>query len=325
MSAHRPRVLILFIAVGWFCFSTDSHGQPPPPPIPTPTPTPTATPEIYKAKDGSVLTEDALIKIFAEHRLWAGSGGEKGKKANLDGANLSGMNLFDLEWKAERLNGHDGLPTFSLPGVSFRGTVLRRSGLMMMDLHGSDFTGADLEEANLVRANLNNTDLSSANLSRAAVKIGWLRGAKLSETNLADTNFSLSDLSDAYYEPKPKSLPKIYSFVGAKGLENLHFDWSEAGLVELRTALKDAGTRDQERQVNYSIQHERARHLVKSGRNGEAWFQYVFFDLTCKVRDGARAAVANPFGTNSNFRNSVFGRDPLSETFHTIWYLGGTY
>ena len=111
-----------------------------------------------------------------------------------------------------------------------------------------------------------------------------LRGAKLFGTNLKGAEIGSADLSEAWFEPKPGTLPDVSSLVFVKGLSSLRYSNSPHGLVELRELFKKEGVREQERQVTYAINHTRREKLMEGGFFGklEGAFQYVFFELTCQ-------------------------------------------
>ena len=82
---------------------------------------------------------EELKKVIDEHVLWLGSDHEKGKRADLSGANL-------------------------------RGADLSGANLSMADLSGANLREANLEFANLSKANLIKADLREANLSQANLR-----------------------------------------------------------------------------------------------------------------------------------------------------------
>ena len=82
-----------------------------------------------------------IKKILDDHKLWRETGGEKGARADLAGANLErayleGANLYDA-------NLHD-------------------ANLERANLYGANLVGANLERANLVGANLYGANLVGA-------------------------------------------------------------------------------------------------------------------------------------------------------------------
>jgi hypothetical protein len=100
---------------------------------------------------------------------------------------------------------------------------------------GCDLIGASLAKANLTEADLFSTDLTKT----------YFLSANLTEASLAGVN-----LSGVRFEPNV--VPSGTSFAYAKGLVTLWWYDSPQGLVLLRNAFKEAGMREQEREVTYA-------------------------------------------------------------------------
>jgi len=94
-------------------------------------------------------TKEELAIILSDHRKWL-AGEDRGKRANLIGANLSGANL--------------------------RSANLSGANLRSADLSGANLRSADLSNANLRSADLSNANLSGANLSGANLRSADLIG-----------------------------------------------------------------------------------------------------------------------------------------------------
>lgn len=284
----------------------------------SPMPSPTV---IAKGKNGRPLTQDDLIEIFTQHLNWIKSGGSEGKEADLKGFELDQVKLKPLISAAMDKSGFTQLFNFVekaygvrhlttsgfLPDLDLRGATLyewdfsdvslmraRFEGARLTSLvahqagfndarfNGAhifrcDFTGAFLGAADLSFAQCNDSDFSGAQLTKTVWRHARIRGVQFKDADL-----STADLTDASYEPKLNSIPYIPSLATTRGLSELRFETSAAALVELRGALRDGGLHQQEREVNYSIQRQRWRNAKASHRVVEHWFQYVFFDLTCK-------------------------------------------
>lgn len=98
-------------------------------------------------------------------------------RANLDGANLSGVDLRQVdmsEASAQKVN----LSRADLRGVNLAGANLRGANLLLADLRGANLGGADLRDARLSRANLSGANLSGADLRGAtySAKTRWPDG-----------------------------------------------------------------------------------------------------------------------------------------------------
>ena len=111
---------------------------------------------------------------------------------------------------------------------------MSRAYLGGADLSGAYLGGADLSPANLVVANLSGANLVDANLSGAYLESATLTGAR--------------------YQPAAGQQPVLDSIATAVGLSTLRYDQPRA-LVNLRKLFKDAGYREQERQITYALKH----------------------------------------------------------------------
>lgn len=117
----------------------------------------------------SSLERNNLQEILQLHAAWLR--GERGKRANLHGADLTGADLT---------------------GADLSGAGLSESDLTGADLAESDLAGADLAGADLRGANLHGADLRGANLRRAD-----LRGANLAAANLRRADITGAELDDS--------------------------------------------------------------------------------------------------------------------------------
>ena len=155
------------------------------------------------------------------------------------------------------------------------------------NLIGANLFGADLSGAILIGANLNEAHLREANLSMAS----------LYKADLSGTDLFRADLSRVRFEPR--EMPKAAGLQDVRGLDSLRF-WGAAtyGLTALRNIFKEAGMRQEERQVNYALQYNRRVNtwdeIEKQEKDGNiSWFsremaamenifQLVMFEWTCQ-------------------------------------------
>jgi len=89
-----------------------------------------------------------IKKILDDHTLWSETGGEKGARAYLYGANLEGANLVGAYLVGANLVGA------YLEGANLEGANLEGAYLKGAYLYGANLYGANLEGANLVGAYL---------------------------------------------------------------------------------------------------------------------------------------------------------------------------
>ena len=112
-------------------------------------------------------TPEELAEVLRLHRAWI-SGEDKGQRADLRGADLSGADLRDANLRGADLSGAD------LRDANLSGAYLRGANLRGADLSGANLRGADLSGANLRGADLSGAYLSGADL-RGAGKIHTLK------------------------------------------------------------------------------------------------------------------------------------------------------
>ncbi len=202
--------------------------------------------------DGSPLTRAELNEVLSEHREWVHSDGRSGSRADLSGAKLSFVDLFgDLR---EAI-----LTEAVVHGANLSGTRLSGADLSKANLYGADLSRANLTEADLTGADLTRADLTEANLTAA---------------DLTEADLSRATVTNATFEPT--GLPELNDMVGMRGLGTLTYARSPQGLARLRTLFREAGMRQQEREVTYAI-----NRTMHAGDGIDAIFNRVMFDWTC--------------------------------------------
>jgi uncharacterized protein YjbI with pentapeptide repeats len=173
----------------------------------------------------------------------------------------------------------------------FRGEFVMREMFDQARSQGeTNFCKINLSGADLSGVNFQGLDLSGANLSDTILSDAFLRSTNLSGTDLMDADLSGADLafanlSGAKFEPLPDKLPLLDSLSLADGLSEMHFRQYPSALVSLRMQFRDAGYRDQERQITYALKHsETVKKLEKDDNLAvvDASFNYVLFGLTTK-------------------------------------------
>src|SRR4051794_30692867 len=133
-------------------------------------------------------------------------------------------------------------------GLLSAALLLPHGGVFAADLHhvAQLRETKKCEKCDLKRADLSGAKLSRAKLSRAKL-FDANSGADLSDANLSGANLSGGKLSYAVFEPA--KIPLVTSLSANQGLRKLRWVTSPQGLVLLRNAFKDAGMRQQEREV----------------------------------------------------------------------------
>jgi len=127
-----------------------------------------------KPNDGQPVAGRDLDAILEEHALWVKSGGTQGKRANLEGEDLSGRTLAEAP--------------------------LTNASLRRCDLSGSDFTKAELHGADLRHAEIIGGQMKEANLAVARLRHAHLRGCRMEGVNLKGADLAGADLSGSVFD-----------------------------------------------------------------------------------------------------------------------------
>jgi len=193
-------------------------------------------------------------------------------KANLSEANLRGADL------SEAGLGKANLSEADLGEANLSEAYLGKANLSEADLRGADLSEADLGEANLSEADLRGADLSEANLRGADLSKADLGGANLSKAKLIQTDLTDARVTDATFlgaRYEPSSAPSKGYLSGIQGLRDVCFEQgAQGGLVLLRTALKEAGLRELEREATYAIERGKTSYAPWL----EKWLKLIFFE-----------------------------------------------
>lgn len=216
-------------------------------------------------------------------------------KANLIRANLQGAHLIEANLRNATLNDADmreavlngsRLRKANLSGARLWYAKLNKAELMKAKLNKAELWKAELKNALLRGAILIEARLSETNLNKTDLRDANLRKTKILNTNLKKASLERVELNGAIFEPQPGTVPGVVSLLGIKGLDSLTFTGNSSfGLMELRKTYKEAGMRDEERQVTFSLNYTRREHLwAEKGvfSKLESLFQLVFFEWTCQ-------------------------------------------
>lgn len=139
----------------------------------------------------NTLSNKSLRVILQEHYLWLISGGKDGKRADLSGHVLSGMNLVAANLEKAVLEGT------VLEAADLRRANLREASLQGAGLQRANLRGADLRDANLRGAYLRDTNLQGAYLRDTNMQGAYLREANFQGAYLRDTNLKSAYLREA--------------------------------------------------------------------------------------------------------------------------------
>ena len=134
------------------------------------------------------LEEIPLQDALEDHKLWVNTGGQEGKQAAFQNADLRNADLEKID-----------LTQSALQMADFSGAQCREAVFRKCDLAGSKFIEADLQRVNMAVARLSGADFSkanmeSANLLGADLTRANFRGASLQGSNFSGANLNGTDL-----------------------------------------------------------------------------------------------------------------------------------
>jgi len=130
--------------------------------------------------------------LLAAHHEWLKSGGKKGRKLVLPGADLRGACLGGVALFEADLTGAD------LSGADLNSAVLHQARLAHTNLSGADLGGASVSEADLTGANLSGTYLRKTEFSGSRLVGTALRGSYCLKTAFYRADLTGADLSRTY-------------------------------------------------------------------------------------------------------------------------------
>ncbi len=201
---------------------------------------------------------DELARIINQHRHWLKSGKTAGKRADLSGAHLDGIDFSGADLSGAIMVGaslknavlaETQLIHANLVDTCLQGAVLTHANLLLTDFTGADLKNADLsystthsdkspvhisrgpqfKDADLRGANLHNSyhyisDFSGANLSSTDFSSAILERANLSNNDLSGVNLSHANLLKANLRSSDLSNANL------EGAELTHADLQETTL-----------------------------------------------------------------------------------------------
>lgn len=196
------------------------------------------------------ISEEELEQVLDEHLEWVNSGGQRGKRANLERANLVGAdlhgvnlaeaNLYQANLSKANLQGA-GLSKANLQGAMMGGVNLQKASLWESDLQGArislaNLQGANLSQANLYRANLRESNLQGANMTRA-----YLHEARLSLSDLQGAILGRADLQDAtmHHAVLYEANLQEANLMGVRGLQIKQLRGANMSSAQLPEGIED--------------------------------------------------------------------------------------
>ena len=115
----------------------------------------------------SVPSARPLAEVLAHHKIWLGSDGREGSRADLGSRSFAGQVLCGVDFEKADLQRTD-FTGADLRRANLRDTDLRNALFDGADLRGADFTGADVTGITIRKCMLGGT---TEGLAEALVKI----------------------------------------------------------------------------------------------------------------------------------------------------------
>jgi len=210
--------------------------------------------------------------------------------ANLIGANLKGAKLYFANARSAILNQAD-LRGAVLSDINFKDALLGNIDGRGIWMHGAKLGGAKLVQAKLKKArfwhsDLTDTLLRDADLEGAEFSQTSLEGANLTNAILRAVTLDETRLGRAIFEPKIGMYPDDNAFLSVNpvGLDQLRYEKRPEGLVKMRTAYRNTGYRERERQLTFAIKRSEYDAMKNDGHWFKAALQWLLFD--CPVSYG---------------------------------------
>lgn len=140
------------------------------------------------------ITQRELNEILELHKMWLDR--KDGKRADLTGVDLCGLNLHDANLKYADLHGAN-LSKANLSCANLSYADLHDANLSETNLKYAELFKANLSHTYLILANLLEADLMYANLENAILFKAALNAVDLSYTNLIKADLSYAHLYNA--------------------------------------------------------------------------------------------------------------------------------
>ena len=155
------------------------------------------------------MDTEQLDSAIALHAQWLESGGQRGRRADFDDADLRQADLREVDLSYASLAGAN-LARDELAGARLANANLSSATLGYANLTDANLASANLERAFAIGADFTGADLTEANLSLARLDYGVLRRttvvsavankARLVHCDIAAAKFDLTDLRTANFK-----------------------------------------------------------------------------------------------------------------------------
>lgn len=152
------------------------------------------------------MDKDQLDNAIALHAQWLASGGQQGRRAEFEDADLRQADLRGVDLSYANLAGAN-FERAELAGAKLANANLSSVALGYANLTDASLVSANLERAIAIGADFTRADLTQANLSAARLDYGVLRdttvesavakNARLVHCDITGTRFNKTDLQTA--------------------------------------------------------------------------------------------------------------------------------
>lgn len=250
----------------------------------------------FKAKiaNGTELTKSELSDLVRKHKRWLKTGGKRGKRLNLDGAQIKGANLDGTELRKAKMNKIK-IESSSLNDVNFYSADLTGATIKNSSLVKARLSQAQLNKISFIKCNLRKAIFFEAVAPEAKIIFSDLTGSNIGHTNLSksvfinskidkstvyvsnfceslfvgttanyvefigvnlkDARFSDANFYRASLNLLPGKIPTVSMIYSCKSLYSLTYTVSPHSLYELRNTAKHAGLKFHEKELTYAIMH----------------------------------------------------------------------
>lgn len=209
--------------------------------------------------------------------------------SNLSGAHLNKADLHRTDFRNAHL-GHTNFTEAKITYSDFRNafmdsanftranlTYTKMNDLKVKDINfkEADLTGADLSNVSILFAHFNSANLKYTILNNGHISFADFSNSELISTRMANSQFFDAVMSQTVFEPDTNWKPDIINVKTWKKISGMTYQTSPHALVSIRKVFKEAGLREEERQITYAIwRTKRERAPIFEGT-----FLFILFEL----------------------------------------------
>ena len=234
--------------------------------------------EIFSSRETTNIKDsfiDIVKKNYEKKRA-------KLEKTDFTGSFLSGSffkncNLTDANFKNADLGFADlsGMSDLTKWGTS--DDVVREHHIRYLCL--STFYPKNFFSGEIGIENIDNQKANSALEKKLQKSNQKLSGVNFSYAILTNTNFSGANLDGVTFS---NASVVGANFLSAQNLENIKFNTTPIGLIDVRGKLRKQGSKESDRVLTYLIKKSEINQLKEKGNKTQYFVNWLLFDFTCK-------------------------------------------